>query len=112
MPSGTRAARSHLQGDTAASHRAEGERMSLDDAVAYARRGRGSRDRPPAGWSALTPPRRRWPAWSSRAAPTPRSAGACSSAPTPSRSTTRALYDKLDVDGRAQLAAETVRRED
>lgn len=34
---------------------AEGEQLSLADAIAYARRGRGRRDRPPAGWGSLTP---------------------------------------------------------
>jgi DNA-binding CsgD family transcriptional regulator len=34
---------------------AEGANLSLDDAVAYARRSRGTRDRPSAGWASLTP---------------------------------------------------------
>jgi predicted ATPase/DNA-binding CsgD family transcriptional regulator len=34
---------------------AEGANLSLDDAVAYARRARGTRDRPSAGWASLTP---------------------------------------------------------
>ena len=34
---------------------AEGEAMSLDDAVAYATRGRGERKRPSTGWESLTP---------------------------------------------------------
>jgi predicted ATPase/class 3 adenylate cyclase/DNA-binding CsgD family transcriptional regulator/Tfp pilus assembly protein PilF len=33
----------------------EGERMSLDEAVAYAQRGRGERKRPSSGWKSLTP---------------------------------------------------------
>lgn len=34
---------------------AEGEDMSIDEAIAYARRGRGERKRPAAGWDSLTP---------------------------------------------------------
>ncbi|MGH2477008.1 MAG: LuxR C-terminal-related transcriptional regulator, partial [Candidatus Limnocylindrales bacterium] len=34
---------------------AEGGSLSLDDAVAYARRARGTRDRPATGWASLTP---------------------------------------------------------
>ena len=33
----------------------EGEQLSLAEAIAYARRRRGRRDRPPAGWGSLTP---------------------------------------------------------
>lgn len=34
---------------------AEGEALSLDDAIAYVRRARGSRKRPSSGWESLTP---------------------------------------------------------
>ena len=34
---------------------AEGRALSVDDAVAYARRGRGERKRPTIGWDSLTP---------------------------------------------------------
>ncbi|HWB68989.1 MAG TPA: LuxR C-terminal-related transcriptional regulator, partial [Solirubrobacterales bacterium] len=33
----------------------QGEALSLEEAIAYARRGRGPRDRPSAGWESLTP---------------------------------------------------------
>lgn len=35
--------------------RAEGEAMSINEAIAYARRGRGERKRPATGWESLTP---------------------------------------------------------
>lgn len=38
--------------------RAEGARLSLDDAVRYARRARGARNRPSSGWESLTPTER------------------------------------------------------
>jgi len=34
---------------------AQGQALPLTDAIAYARRGRGPRDRPPVGWASLTP---------------------------------------------------------
>jgi DNA-binding CsgD family transcriptional regulator len=37
----------------------EGRGLSLEDAVAYARRGRGSHSRPVSGWDSLTPTERR-----------------------------------------------------
>ena len=33
----------------------QGQALALPDAISYARRGRGSRDRPPSGWTSLTP---------------------------------------------------------
>ena len=37
---------------------AEGAGLSLDEAIAYARRGRGERKRPSSGWASLTPTER------------------------------------------------------
>ena len=54
----TAAARSQLDRDDAEEHWAAGRLLSLDEAVAYARRGRGQRQRPQIGWSALTPTER------------------------------------------------------
>jgi DNA-binding CsgD family transcriptional regulator len=34
---------------------AEGAQLSTDEAIAYARRGRGERKRPDSGWESLTP---------------------------------------------------------
>jgi predicted ATPase/DNA-binding CsgD family transcriptional regulator/class 3 adenylate cyclase len=42
-------------GDAFAETRAEGARLTLDEAVAYVRRARGSRRRPASGWGSLTP---------------------------------------------------------
>jgi DNA-binding CsgD family transcriptional regulator len=42
-------------GEGAAGTAGEGEQLSLDEAVAYARRARGERGRPAAGWGSLTP---------------------------------------------------------
>jgi DNA-binding CsgD family transcriptional regulator len=45
-------------GDEAAGAFDDGEQLSLDEAVAYARRARGERGRPAAGWGSLTPTER------------------------------------------------------
>ncbi|MGH9012190.1 MAG: helix-turn-helix transcriptional regulator, partial [Acidimicrobiia bacterium] len=45
-------------GDEAATAFAEGEQLSLDEAATYARRARGERGRPAAGWASLTPTER------------------------------------------------------
>lgn len=49
------AARSALGDEEFATVWAEGAALSLDDAVAYVRRARGTRDRPATGWAGLTP---------------------------------------------------------
>lgn len=54
----TAAARAQLDPDDAEAYWAEGTQLSLDEAVAYARRGRGERARPQVGWAALTPTER------------------------------------------------------
>ncbi len=54
----TAAARAQLDPDDAEAYWAEGAALSLDEAVAYARRGRGERSRPQVGWAALTPTER------------------------------------------------------
>ncbi len=54
----TTAARAQLDPDDALACWAEGTRLTLDEAVAYARRGRGGRQRPQLGWAALTPTER------------------------------------------------------
>ena len=38
--------------------RAEGAALSLEEAIAYAQRGRGERKRPSSGWESLTPAER------------------------------------------------------
>src|SRR5205814_4266967 len=47
--------REELGGEAFESAYAEGHELSLDDAVEYARRGRGKRRRPSTGWDSLTP---------------------------------------------------------
>lgn len=49
-------ARAALGDDAFMNAWAAGAALSLDDAVAYATRARGSRQRPSSGWASLTPP--------------------------------------------------------
>ena len=57
----------------------QGQTLPHADAIAYARRGRGPRDRPPAGWASLTPVEPKSRSWPGAASPTPKSPRDCSS---------------------------------
>jgi hypothetical protein len=59
---------------------AAGAALSLDEAVAYVRRTRGTRRRPTSRWARLTPTELDVPGWSPRGSATPRSVPGCSSA--------------------------------
>jgi DNA-binding CsgD family transcriptional regulator len=96
--------------DAAACWDAGGE-LSLADAVAYARRGRGERQRPRIGWASLTPVERdvvRLVA----AGHTNAEIGQrlFVSVNTVKKHLSR-VYTKVDVDGRTDLAAQVARRE-
>jgi hypothetical protein len=51
----TQAARCEMQGTDFDAAWAEGARVSTEEAIAYAQRGRGERKRPTSGWASLTP---------------------------------------------------------
>jgi DNA-binding CsgD family transcriptional regulator len=87
-----------------------GGELSLADAVAYARRGRGERHRPQIGWASLTPVERdvvRLVAEGHTNAEIGRRLFI--SVNTVKKHLTR-VYAKADVDGRAGLAAQVARR--
>ena len=87
-----------------------GAELSLEDAVAYARRRRGERQRPTIGWASLTPVERdvvRLVAEGHTNAQI--GERLFISVNTVKKYLTR-VYAKVDVDGRAELAAEVVRR--
>jgi DNA-binding CsgD family transcriptional regulator len=89
----------------------EGEQLSLADAVAYARRGRGERQRPQIGWASLTPVERdlvRLVAQGHTNAEI--GERLFLSVNTVKRYLSR-VYAKVDVAGRADLAAEVARRD-
>jgi predicted ATPase/DNA-binding CsgD family transcriptional regulator len=90
---------------------AAGGELSLADAVAYARRGRGVRHRPQIGWGSLTPTERdvvRLVADGHANAEIGQRL--FMSVNTVKKHLSR-VYAKLDVDGRADLAAEVARRD-
>ena len=92
-----------LGGNAAAQARAEGERLSLQEAINYARRSRGRRDRPLNGWGSLTPTE----AHAARLAAGGLSNPDIAARMLISRGTVKShlsrAYDKLGVTGRTQL---------
>jgi DNA-binding CsgD family transcriptional regulator len=91
---------------------AEGLALGLGDAVELARRMRGERARPVAGWASLTPTERRVVEKVTAGLTNPQIAEALLM----SRATVKThlihVYDKLGIANRAELAAAAARRED
>ena len=90
---------------------AEGEALTLDDAVAYLRRARGSRKRPPGGWESLTPTELEVARHAASGLTNPEIGERMFI----SRGTVKVhlshIYAKLGVRNRAALTAEATRRE-
>jgi ATP/maltotriose-dependent transcriptional regulator MalT len=88
----------------------EGAGLTLDDAVAYARRGRGQRKRPPHGWNSLTPAELQVVALVAEGLTNPQIGERL----LVSRRTVQAhlahVFAKLGVSTRAELAAKTTQR--
>jgi DNA-binding CsgD family transcriptional regulator len=88
-----------------------GGELSLADAVSYARRGRGERQRPQFGWASLTPVER----GVVRLVAEGHTNAAIGQRLFISVNTVKKhlahVYTKVEVDGRADLAAEVVRRD-
>jgi DNA-binding CsgD family transcriptional regulator len=105
----TTAAIAALLGDEATGALRDGEALSLDDAVAYARRARGERGRPAAGWGSLTPTEQRVVDLVVDGFSNPQIADRLLM----SRGTVKAhlahIYRKLSVANRAELAAMAAR---
>ncbi|CAN5229471.1 LuxR family transcriptional regulator [soil metagenome] len=88
-----------------------GKQLSLADATAYARRGRGERQRPRTGWASLTPTEREIV----KLVPQGNTNAEIGERLFMSVNTVKKhlshVYVKLDVDGRADLAAQVARRD-
>jgi DNA-binding CsgD family transcriptional regulator len=90
---------------------AEGRVLNMDEAVAYARRARGSRKRPPGGWESLTPTELEVARHAAAGLTNPEIGRRMFI----SRGTVKVhlahIYAKLGVRNRAELTAEATRRE-
>jgi predicted ATPase/DNA-binding NarL/FixJ family response regulator len=89
----------------------EGADLSLEAAVAWVRRGRGSRKRPPDGWESLTPTELAVARHAATGLTNPDIAKAMFIERGTVKSHLSRIYAKLGVRNRAQLTAEVARRE-
>ncbi len=89
---------------------AEGAKLSVDEAIAYAARGRGERKRPATGWASLTPSELEVVRLVGEHLTNPEIAARLFV----SRATVKThlvhIFAKLGIDSRSELAAEAVRR--
>jgi DNA-binding CsgD family transcriptional regulator len=88
----------------------EGAGLALADAIAYARRGRGSRKRPPAGWASLTPAEMEVAQLAASGISNPEIAARIFIARGTVKMHLSSVYLKLNVANRIELAASMARR--
>ncbi|TVR27190.1 MAG: hypothetical protein EA387_01485 [Nitriliruptor sp.] len=100
-----------LGADQSDTYRQEGAAMSLDEAVAHARRGRGERNRPSTGWDALTPTERDVVRLVARGCSNTEVGEQLFISVNTVKTHLSHVYAKVQVEGRAQLVAEAARRE-
>jgi DNA-binding CsgD family transcriptional regulator len=91
-------------------HLEEGAQLSLDDAVAWARRGRGERRRPEFGWDSLTPSEERVVELVAAGLPNREIAAKLFVSVATVKTHLIHVYGKLDVRTRAELAAAATSR--
>jgi predicted ATPase/class 3 adenylate cyclase/DNA-binding CsgD family transcriptional regulator len=92
-----------------ASH--EGQELALDDAVVYARRGRGERKRPSTGWPSLTPSETQIVACVQEGMTNSEIAERLFISPRTVQSHLTHIFTKLDVSSRTELAVIATRRQ-
>jgi DNA-binding CsgD family transcriptional regulator len=85
--------------------------LSLAKAIAYARRGRGERQRPQIGWASLTPVERNVVRLVSEGHTNAAIGQRLFISPNTVKKHLTHVYAKVDVDGRADLAAQVARRD-
>ena len=90
---------------------AEGAGLSLDEAIAYARRGRGERKRPTSGWGSLTPAELDVVELVRQGLPNKDIATRLFISPRTVATHLTHVYTKLGLTSRVQLAQEAVRQE-
>jgi DNA-binding CsgD family transcriptional regulator len=91
---------------------AEGYALTPDEAIAYARRGRGERKRPTSGWASLTPSERDVVRLLSDGLPNKEIAAKLFISPRTVQSHLTHVYAKLGLSSRVQLAQEAARHND
>jgi DNA-binding CsgD family transcriptional regulator len=87
----------------------EGEAMSVEEAIAYAQRGRGERKRPSSGWDSLTPTELDVVRHVAEGIPNKDIATRLFVSPRTVQSHLRHVYNKLGLTSRVQLAQEAAR---
>jgi DNA-binding CsgD family transcriptional regulator len=88
---------------------AEGQQLSLADAVSYARRGRGRRNRPASGWHGLTPAERDVAALAANGLSNPQIASRLFISRATVKMHLSNVYAKLHVANRTELAGATAK---
>ena len=105
------AARAALDPTDAAACWDAGSELSLADAIAYARRGRGERQRPQLGWASLTPVERDVVRLVAEGHTNAEIGQRLFMSVNTVKKHLSHVYTKVDVDGRADLAAQVARRD-
>lgn len=89
---------------------AEGAALSLDDSLAYARRGRGHRNRPTQGWNSLTPTEIQVVELVAQGLTNPQIGQRLFMSPRTAQAHLSHIFTKLQVSTRAELAAQAAQR--
>lgn len=105
------AVRAHLEVSALERAWAEGGAMTLDDAVAYATRGRGERKRPSSGWKSLTPVETDVIRLVAEGLTNPEIGKRLFISPGTVKNHLSHVFAKLGISTRSELAAEATRRE-
>ena len=102
--------REALGGDGYEAARAEGAKLSVDDALEWARRARGPRRRPAAGWESLTPTEVRVAELVADGLTNPQIGERMFVSKATVKTHLAHIFKKLDMDSRAELIAQAARR--
>jgi len=103
-------AKQNLSSDDFAAAWAEGARLSWEEAIAYAARGRGERRRPSSGWASLTPSEREVVRLVGQHLSNPEIASRLFVSRSTVKSHLLHIFAKLGVTSRSELVAEALRR--
>jgi len=96
--------------ETYAAARAEGAAMSIQEAIRWARRARGTRKRPAGGWESLTPTEQQVVELVARGLTNPQVAEQMFVSRSTVKTHLEHIFQKLDVSSRGELTALAVRR--